>query len=229
MLAEADALAPAERDKILAAVAWDAIETDQEVSQEAFGKMSPDSPEKIRLIQHYAMGFATHNMVDAIDWANALENEMERSAALSHIAVALAETNPLLAAELLADADMPGRDFEVAVVQVIQRWAAQSPADAAAWVVTFPPSAARQASITTIAGRWLPLDAATAFAWMETMTDSTLRQETARAMQGVILQQKPEIRDAWLQYYTPQIRIELEQQHEAALKDVGDNIPDHTD
>ena len=224
MIAEADALSPVERDKALAAIAWDAIETDQEIAHEAFGKMSPGSPDKIRLIQHYAMRLAAQNIDEAIEWAETLENETEKSAALSHIAVAIAETNPIRAANLLADADMLGRDFEVAVVQVVQRWTAQSPAEAAAWVTMFHPSAARQAGINVIAGRWLPHDSAAAFAWMEKMTDATLRQETARAMQGVILQQAPEIRDTWLQHANPQIRSELEQQSEAALKDVGDNV-----
>ena len=224
MIAEADALSPVERDKALAVIAWDAIETDQEIAHEAFGKMSPGSPDKIRLIQHYAMRLAAQNIDEAIEWAETLENETEKSAALSHIAVAIAEINPIRAANLLADADMPGRDFEVAVVQVIQRWAAKTPAEAAAWVTMFHPSAARQAGINVIAGRWLPHDSAAAFAWMEKMTDATLRQETARAMQGVILQQAPEIRDTWLQNANPKIRSELEQQSEAALKDVGDNV-----
>lgn len=229
MLAGAEILTPAEREKMLASVAWEAMETDHETAHEAFAKMSPGSPEKIRLIQHYAIRLTAQNIDEAIAWADALENETETSAALSYIAVAVAETEPLLAANLLAEADLPGRDFEVAVVQVIQRWAAQSPADAAAWVGTFSPSAARKASLQAIAERWLPDDAAAAFGWMETMTETTLREEAALALQGVILQQTRQIRDAWLQHATPQIRSELEQQSEAVLKDLGDNISHPTD
>lgn len=229
MIAEADALSPVEREKALAAIVWDAIETDQEIAHEAFGKMLPASPDKIRLIQHYAIRFAAQNFEEAIEWAETLENEMEKSAALSHIAVAIAETNPIRAANLLADADIPSRDFEVAIVQVIQRWAAKSPEEAAAWITMFHPSAVRQAGINIIAERWLPRDSVAAFAWMEKMTDATLRQETARAMQGVILQQAPEVRDTWRQHASQQIRTELEQQSEAALMDVGDNITKTTD
>ena len=78
ILAEANTLAPAEREKALAAIAWDSIEIDPKIAHEAFGKMSPGSPEKIRLIQHYAMRLAAQNIDEAIAWAEALENEMEK-------------------------------------------------------------------------------------------------------------------------------------------------------
>lgn len=224
MLAEADALTPVEREKALAAIAWDAIETDPQIAHEAFGKMSPGSPEKIRLIQHYAMRLAAENMDEAIEWAEALENQSEKSAALSQIAVVLAETDPQRAANILVDANIPGRDFDVTVVQVIQRWAAQSPAEAAAWVSMFPQSPAREAGVKVIAERWLPSDAPAAFAWLSGMKDAELRQETARAMEGVILQQPADTRVAWLQHADAQLQAELEQQREAALKEVGDNI-----
>jgi hypothetical protein len=217
-------LDPAEREKELAAITWDAIETNQELAHQAFEKLTPDSPEKIRLIQHYAMLLASQNIDEAIEWARTLESEKEIAAALSQIAVSLAETDPLRAANLLVDSEIPGRDFEVAIVQVIQRWAAQSTTDAADWVVLFPPGAAREAGIKVISELWLPKDAPTAFAWLDKMKDTELRKETARAMEGIILQQPQETRDAWLLHANPQILIELDQQREQALKDVGNNI-----
>lgn len=220
-----DALDSDEREKELAAIAWNTIETDSKIAHEAFGKMSPGSSEKIRLIQHYAMRLAAQNIDEAIAWAEALENETEKSAALSHIAIALAETDPQRAAHLLTEADIPGRDFEVAVVQVIQRWAAKSPAEAAAWVSQFPQNPAREAGVKFISERWLPADAPAAFAWLGGIKNAELRQETARAMEGVILQQSEETRAAWLQHANDAIQKELEQQRENAMKDVGNNIP----
>jgi hypothetical protein len=225
LLAEAETLEPTEREKALAAIAWNTIETDSKIAHEAFGKMSPGSLEKIRLIQHYAMRLAEQNIDEAIAWAEALENETEKSAALSHIAIALAETDPQRAAHWLTEADIPGRDFEVAVVQVIQRWAAKSPAEAAAWVSQFPQNPARDAGVKFISERWLPSDAPAAFAWLSSMKNAELRQETARAMEGIILQQSEETRAAWLQHANEAIQKELEQQRENALKDVGNNVP----
>lgn len=220
-----DALPPAEREKELAAIAWNAMETDPPLTHEAMGRLSPGSAEKIRLIQHYALRLAEQNIDEAIAWAESLENVTEKSAALSHIAIALAETNPQRAAQLLTEADIPGRDFEVAVVQVIQRWAATSPPDAAAWVSQFPRNPTREAGVRFIAERWLPADAPAAFAWLGGMKNAELRQETARAMEGVILQQSEETRAAWLQHANEAIQKELEQQRANAMKDVGDNVP----
>lgn len=106
-----------------------------------------------------------------------------------------------------------------------QRWAAQAPAEVAVWVSMFPQSPAREAGVKIIAERWLPSDAPAAFAWMDSMKDEGLRQEVARAMEGVILQQPADIRAAWLQHADTKLQAELKQQRDAALKEVGDNIP----
>jgi hypothetical protein len=216
---------PAAREKALADVAWCALETAPGLAQEAFQRLPKNSPEKIRLIQHYALRLAEQNPDEAIDWAAALETEQETAAAMGYIALEIAETDPLRAANLLSESGIAGRDFDVAVVQVIQRWAAQSASDAAAWVSSFPPGAFREAGIKVIAGQWLPQDAPAAFAWLEQMQDAHLRAETARAMEGVILQQPRHIRDAWLQHADAGIQRELEQQRSEALKDIGDNLP----
>jgi hypothetical protein len=214
-----------ERDKALADVAWSAMETNPELAHEAFHRLPADSPEKIRLIQHYAMRLAERNREEALEWADSLETELETSAAIGQIALSIAETDPLRAANLLSDSGIAGRDFDVAVVQVIQRWAANSPPDAAKWVSTFPPGEARQAGIKFIAERWLPGDAPASFQWYDSLKDPELRKESARAMEGILLQQTQEIREAWLQHADTRIQSELEQQREQAIKDVGDNIP----
>jgi hypothetical protein len=216
---------PADRDKALAEVAWSAMETDPELSHQAFHHLPSGNPEKIRLIQHYAMRAAERNPEEALEWANSLETEVETATAIGQIALAIAETDPLRAANLLSESGIAGRDFDVALVQVIQRWAANSPPDAAAWVSTFPQGAAREAGIKFIAERWLPADAKSAFAWLDGLKDPTIRSEAARAMEGIILQQTQETRDAWLEHAKPEIRSELDQQRENAIKDMGDNIP----
>lgn len=216
---------PAAREKALADVAWSAMETDPELAHEAFHRLSADSPEKIRLIQHYAMRLSERNSEEALEWADSLETELETAAAIGQIALAIAETDPLRAANLLSESGIAGRDFDVALVQVIQRWAASSPPDAAGWVSTFPPGEARQAGIKFIAERWLPGDASAAFQWYDSLKDPELRKESAWAMEGVLLQQPQEIREAWLQHADARIQSELEQQREQAIKDIGDNIP----
>jgi hypothetical protein len=216
---------PAVREKALADVAWSAIEIDPKLAHEAFRQLPANCPEKIRLIQHYAMRLAEENVDEALAWAAALGTEEEIAAAKALIALTIAETDPRRAADLLSESGIAGREFDVALVQVIQRWAAQSPPDAAAWTVMFPPGAAREAGIRVITEQWLPLNAQAAFGWYDNLKDPQLRKEAARAMEGVILQQPKAVRDAWLQHATPVIQSELQAQLKPAIEDVGDNIP----
>jgi hypothetical protein len=213
-----------ERESAVAEVAWNTIETDPETAHAAFRHLPADSAGKIRLIQHYAMMLAEESPEAAMEWAEARDSAQEIAAAKSHVALAIAEKDPARAATLLSESGLVGRELDAAVVQVVQRWAAKSPADAAAWVARFEPGPARQAGIQSVVERWLPQDAAAAFAWLGNLPDQRHRAETARAMQGVILQQPEATREAWLEKADPGIRRELEEQRGAAMKEMGDNI-----
>jgi hypothetical protein len=202
---------PAAREKALAEIAWDALEIEPETAHEAFRRLTPDSPEKIRLIQHYAMRLAAQNLDEALAWAAALETEVEISAATSHIALEIAETDPVRAANLLSESGIEGRDFDVALVQVVQRWAANSPQDAAAWVVDFPPTAARKAGIQAVLEPWLRDDTQAAFNWVQTQQDSTIRQEVLAGLNAAIRQQPESTRDAWLRHASPGLQLEIQQ------------------
>lgn len=214
-----------ERFKAIAEVAWNALEIDPELASEAFLKLPEGNPERIRLIQHYALRIAEQNHEEAIAWANALESDLESATALSQIALTLADTDPRGAANLISESGMAGREFDVAVVQVVQRWAAKSPPDAAAWVAGFPPGPAREAGIKYIAARWLQSDAPAAFSWFAALDDTGVRKEAALGLEETILQQPQDIRDAWLQHANAGNRSELEQQRKKAVETVGDNIP----
>ena len=214
-----------EREMALAEVAWNAIETDPEIAHEAFRHLPADSPERIRLIRHYAMSLAEDDPEAALEWAGARATATESAAAKGQVALAIAEKDPARAATLVAESGLAGRELDVLVVEVVQRWAATSPPEAAAWVAKFQPGPAREAGSKAVAERWLPQDASAAFAWLRNEKDSGHRGEIARAVQGVILQQPKEVRDVWLEKAGPGIRGELEQQREAVMKEVGDNIP----
>ena len=223
--AEVEQLEGPEREQALASIAWDSMETDEPSAQRAFSAMSPGSREKTLLIQHFAARLFERQPEEVVSWALALEHPMEKSAAIAAIAVAMAETDPQSAAALLSEHAEPGHALDVAAVSVIQRWAAKSAPDAATWVTRFPESAVRQAGLGTVATSWLASDASAAFQWLDAMPASAMRQQAARAMQGVILTQQSAVRDAWLQHASPSLRSELDAQTEAAMKDVGNNIP----
>lgn len=63
------------RDKMLADIAWNAMEIDPQAAHEAFHYLPEGGAEKIRLIQHYAMRLAERNPDEAIEWSETFENE----------------------------------------------------------------------------------------------------------------------------------------------------------
>ena len=223
--AAASAPSPEAREEIIAEVAWNALEIDPELAREAFLQLSADHPQRILLIQHFAMRLAEQNPDEALAWAGTLANEREIAAAKGQIALVLAEIDPQRAANLISESGIVGREFDVAVVQVLQRWAAKSAPDAAAWAGSFPPGSARTAGISIIVSQWAKADAKSAIAWMDSLEDKSVRMEAVLAMEEAILQQPPEVRDAWLQHAGPEFVAELAQQREQAIKNVGNNVP----
>jgi hypothetical protein len=221
----ASASSPEAREEIIAEVAWNALEIDPELAREAFLQLSANYPQKVLLIQHFAMRLSEQNPDEALAWADTLANERDIAAAKGQIALVLAETDPPRAANLISESGIVGREFDVAVVQVLQRWVAKSAPDAAAWAGAFPPGSARTAGISIIVSQWAKADAKSAIAWMDSLEDKSVRMEAVLAMQETILQQPLEVRDAWLQYAGPEFLAELAHQREQAMKNVGNNVP----
>jgi hypothetical protein len=180
---------PDAREKALADVVWNAVEIHPETAHAAFHQLSANSAEKLRLLRHYAMRLAADNPEDAIEWASGLESKIEISAVISHIALELSSKDPVRAAHLLFDYGIEGRDFDVAVVQVVQRWAASSPPDAVAWVEKFTAGNVREASLQAVFERWLLQDTGAAIQWAESIQDASLRGETESAISSVLIQQ----------------------------------------
>ncbi len=217
-------ISPETREETIAEIAWNALEIDPELAREAYSQLSADHPQKILLIQHFAMRLAELNPDEAILWADNLQNECEISAAKGRIALVLAETDPQRAANLISESGIVGHEFDVAVVQVLQRWAAQSAPDAAAWATSFPPSSARTAGISLIVSQWVKSDTERVFTWMDSLKDKAVRNEAFLAMEEAILQQPPEVRNVWLQQAGAKLLAELAAQHERAMKNVGNNV-----
>jgi hypothetical protein len=198
------------REKALSEFAWNAIETDPALAQEAFQRLTAGSSEKIRLIEHYALRLAEQNIEEALLWSDGLSTEQEKAVAKYNIALVIAKTDPLLAASMLSECGIAGRDFDVAAVHVIRSWASSSAPDAVAWVSMFPPGPSREAGFQAIAQQWLISDPGAVFSWLESTTDNTLRHETSKAIAGAIDQQPPPIQEDWLKQASPSVRNELQ-------------------
>lgn len=181
-----------ERNQALSTAAWDAIETDPDLALLTVQQMTAGSEEKNRLLAHFAMRLADQDTDEAIRWASTLTTDEEKALAFGKIALVLSVKEPERAARLLSESGIPGRDFDVAVVQVVQRWAATSPADAAAWLSLFSAGEARSAGLAEVVSVWIRRNSAEAFAWIPSIPDSALRQEAEHGAAQFILNE-PEI------------------------------------
>ncbi len=221
--------APTEREKAIEKLAWDALELDPELAREAMEQLPPDGAGRIRLIQHLAMRMAEQNVDHALSWANTLTTDHEHAAAVGHIALVLSDTEPERAATLLSEFGIAGRGFDVVAVQVLNRWAVQAPADAAAWVAAFPPGKARVAGILTVVSTWAKDDPEAVFSWMATVRDESVREESTLAMAEALLRQPENVREESLGHADPNVRGEIEARWDAAKKEAGhDNrLPSH--
>ncbi|MEO6477505.1 MAG: hypothetical protein ABIQ96_20475 [Luteolibacter sp.] len=210
-LEKADLLAtPEERDRALSAVIWDALELDPDLAKEAIGKLTAGSDEKNAMIGHFAMRLAEQNSEAAVEWAKSLETDEERSLAFGKIALVLSANDPEAAAKLLSDSGVASRDFDVAVVQVIQRWAATSPTDAAAWVVQFDAGEARSAGIKAVLAAWVGLNMEGAYSWIAGLQDPVIRSEAITGMAESILELPESEQVGILNRATPDIRARFE-------------------
>jgi hypothetical protein len=201
---------PKERNHALEEVVWDALELDPQLASEGFLKLTPGSEEKNRLIQHYAMRLAEQSFDEAIKWAATLQDEKEQSLAYDNIALVLAESEPERAAQLLSESGVAGRDFDVAVVQVLQRWAALAPEGAAGWVVLFDAGEARSAGLKAVVGTWSRTDPQGALTWLDSLQDPAIHQEAVDGMAETILELPEGSQDDLLRLATPAIRAHFE-------------------
>ncbi len=205
-----------ESSEALVAIIENAEAADMASAQTAFSKLPAGSAERTRMIPHLAMRLAESDPAAATRWAESLEADQEQSLAFGKIALVLSANDPEAAAKMLSDAGVEGRDFDVAVVQVVQRWAAKSPADAAAWVTQFDPGEARTASLQAIATAWLDQDRPATFAWIQGMQNPTIRDEAITGAAESILT-LPESKHAEaLQGASPEIRERFEKLKAAA-------------
>lgn len=201
---------PEEKNRALAAAVWDALELEPELAREGLRQMTTGSEEKNRLIEHFAMRLGEQNVDEAVQWATALESDEEKSLAFGKIALVLSEKEPERAAHLLSDSGIAGREFDVAVVQVVQRWAQESPADALAWVVMFDPGEARSAGLKEAISIWATDDPQAAFSWVTAIQDEAIRGEAAQKTAEAILDQPESLQAQWLGLATPDIRKRFE-------------------
>ena len=192
-----------ERLTAIAEVAWNHLEADPEIALQALESLPADHEERILIIQHFALLMAEDDPEAALAWAETRSSETEIAAAKGQVALALAGTDPERAAHLLSESGIEGRDFDVVVVEVLERWAGISPPAAADWVVQFPPGEFRAAGIKSVVSEWAQIDAAAAATWARSLSDEAIRSEAATAMAEIIAEETGPLRSQLIELADP--------------------------
>lgn len=198
-----------ELDRQLAEAAWEVIDEDPGLAEEAIRLLPGDHPDRLRLLQHFALRLAESDPGAASAWAAALDSDADKSLVCGRIAVVIAEKDPEKAAGLLSETGLAGRDFEVSVVEVLQRWSAADAVASMRWVVQFPAGRLREESLRTVFGRWLQTDAPAAVAWLGSITDAALKQEAEQAVGEAIAGMDPASQEKTMARLDPATRSRI--------------------
>ena len=172
----------AEQQRVFAEVAWDAIELDPELAQEAFARLETGTEASKRLIGHFVMRLADEDPVAAVEWARGLEDPAERSEGLGRAAVVIANQEPQLAGDLVVNEMEPGRSRDRSAVQVVQRWSQSNPEAALSWAESLDSRPARQAGMSEAVGRWMSRDESAVVSWLVAVETEQARAEAVLAV-----------------------------------------------
>jgi hypothetical protein len=211
---------PDDRDQALAAVVRDALEVAPDISAEAFKHLSPASAGKQALLQSCAKQLIGKSPEAALAWADSLGEARDVLSAKAQAIRLLGESDPARAVKLLS-----GAGFEIGkppgsfiATTTVRRWAAKSPADAAAWAIGLPPDGSRKVAIRAAVSEWIKNDSPATLAWMAGIDDDALRQEASHAVAENLVRTPPSMREAMLESAAPALRGELERQVEEISK-----------
>lgn len=210
-LTEAKKMDPgAERDKALAAIAREAFELEAELAADAVRQLSPESPERLELMQQVASVLIAQNPEDAIAWADSMGGPEAVKQAREQVAIVLANTDPKRAISLISGTSFPKLEPGGTPVQILQAWTSQSPGEASSWVLRFPPGESRDLGMKALTGQWIQSDAKAATEWISSLPNDSVRGEAIQAMAKALIEFPEPIRVSFMQPIDESFRGDLE-------------------
>lgn len=199
-----------EQQQALATVAWDAIELDPDLAQEAFDRLEEGSEASRRLIGHFVMRLADEDPTAALEWARGLEDESERSEALGRAAVVISNADPQTAGDIVLNEMSPGRPRDRSAVQVVQRWSQGDPQSALMWAESLESRPARQAGMVEAVGRWMGSDESACVDWVVSVEEGRARSEAVFAVAAAIIRLAPDQREQVMEQFDGELRVQIE-------------------
>jgi hypothetical protein len=152
-------------ERVVRQVAYEASRTNP---VEALG-LAVDLPSgntRDNLIIHACLLWAGTDGEGAAEWAGQIEDRLLRERALAAVATSWAERNPYDAACLAADSLPEGRQQNLAVTAIVERWAQKEPAKAAEWVRGFEEAPLKTTAMNALLAVWASNDPAAMRAWL---------------------------------------------------------------
>src|SRR5579883_3160532 len=167
------------------AVAYEAARTDP-VQALDLASSRPPTPERNDLLAHAVSQWSSMDFTNAASWALGINDPELRNRLVGTVATGAAEQNPSAAAGLVAMGVEAGPEQDRAAISVLQRWAQESPEDAAAWISNFPQAQLRTTGLNELLTAWVRQDPSGAQAWVMGLPEGELQETGIAAYDGAI-------------------------------------------
>lgn len=141
----------------------------------ATGPLEEPGGARMSLIENLTAQWANRDVHAALDWARKVPDDTQRGALLNRVAFALAQSEPLAAATLVATEIPGGTAQDQAALTVVYQWALRDPASAATWVSRFPDGPQFGEIVQNLIGVWGEKDAAAAEQWLASLPTGAAR------------------------------------------------------
>jgi hypothetical protein len=129
---------PDERDTMLSCVCFQVAQADPGRAIKTLEQQGLDSERREIMLGNLAQQWASQDLSAAVAWANNYPPNDLRDKLFMNIASAQARSAPVEAANIAVEKISPGPAQQEAVMAILNQWAAQNPAEAAAWAQLFP-------------------------------------------------------------------------------------------
>jgi hypothetical protein len=188
--------AESERNAGLMSVAYEAVRTEpMEVLR--LGMELPAGEHRDDLITHAAGEWATIDPAAAAEWASQATDVALRDRLLASIATAWGDSDPVAAANLALKTLPPGRQQDDAVMSIVQRWAQQTPIEAAGWVSSFPEGTLRETAMEELVKLWTDQSLAEPANWLYKAALGSSRDAAVGAYVCKVTPHLPELAAQW--------------------------------
>jgi hypothetical protein len=152
------------------------------------------------VLETASLAWGDSDPASAVQWAQILRNEAERTLALTNIASEAVRSAPLLALDLAQS--LPETARNEIVPRAAAEWAARDPAAAADWARQIPAESLRATTLAGIATAWSERDPATAANLaVKELPSGRLQSDTIVSIVQRWAQQSPADAEAWVNQF----------------------------